>query len=289
MKKLVNKRLMWFLENGNLLSNLQCGFRKNRSTINHLLRLETFIREAFIRGEHMVAVFFDLEKAFDTTWKYGILRDLHKMGLRGYLPQFIEKFLSNRSFQVKVGSCLSDPQSQEDGVPQGSVLSPLLFEIKMDSIVSELSNGIDGSLFVDDFSILYKSKGSIDAIERQLQLNKLELWANRNGFKFSTNKTVAVHFCKKRKCTRQPDLILCKERLPVREEAKFLGVIFDSKLSFLPHLKDLKKRCQVSLNALKILSNPEWGGDVETLLHLYRSIVRSKLDYASPPKNRLLN
>ena len=284
MKKLVNKRLMWFLENGNLLSNLQCGFRKNRSTMDHLVRLETFIREAFIRGEHMVAVFFDLEKAFDTTWKYGILRDLHKMGLRGYLPQFIENFLKNRSFQVKVGSCLSDPQSQEDGVPQGSVLSPLLFEIKMDSIVSELSNGIDGSLFVDDFSILYKSKGSIDTIERQLQLqlNKLELWANRNGFKFSTNKTVAVHFCKKRKCTRQPDLILCKERLPVREEAKFLGVTFDSKLSFLPHLKELKKRCQVSLNALKILSNPEWGGDIETLLHLYRSIVRSKLDYASP-------
>ena len=94
--------------------------------MDHLVRLETFIREAFIRGEHIVAVFFDLEKAFDTTWKYGILRDLHKMGLRGYLPQFIENFLKNRSFQVKVGSHLSDPLTQEEGVPQGSVLSPLL-------------------------------------------------------------------------------------------------------------------------------------------------------------------
>ena len=284
MEKLVNKRLMWVLENGNLLSSLQCGFRKNRSTMDHLVRLETFIREAFIRGEHIVAVFFDLEKAFDTTWKYGILRDLHKMGLRGYLPQFIENFLKNRSFQVKVGSHLSDPLTQEEGVPQGSVLSPLLFEIKMDSIVSELSNGIDGSLFVDDFSILYKSRAPIDTIERQLQLqlNKLELWANKNGFKFSTSKTEAVHFCRKRKCTRQPDLRLCKERLPVSKEYKYLGVIFDHKLSFLPHLKNLKKRCQLALNALKILSNPEWGGDTETLLHLYRSIVRSKLDYASP-------
>ena len=284
MEKLVNKRLMWILENEKLLSTLQCGFRRNRSTMDHLVRLESFIRNAFIRGEHMVAVFFDLEKAFDTTWKNGILRDLHKMGLRGYLPQFIEQFLENRSFQVKVGSHLSDTQTQEEGVPQGSVLSPLLFEIKMDSIVRELSNGIDGSLFVDDFSILYKTKGSIDTIERQLQLqlNKLEIWAHENGFKFSTNKTVAVHFCKKRKCTRQPDLKLCKERLPVKDEAKYLGVTFDSKLSFLPHIKDLKKRCQLSLNALKILSNPEWGGDAETLLHLYRSIVRSKLDYASP-------
>ena len=284
MEKLVNKRLMWFLETTNFLSDIQCGFRRNHSTMDHLVRLETFIREGFIRGEHMVGVFFDLEKAFDTTWKYGILRDLHGMGLRGNLPNFIEQFLNNRSFQVKVGTELSDPLSQEEGVPQGSVLSPLLFEIKMNSIAETLSNGVDGSLFVDDFSVLYRSRGSIDVIERQLQLqlNKLEKWANENGFKFSPTKTVAVHFCKKRKCIRQPDLKLNKERLPVKDEVRFLGVIFDSKLSFLPHLKDLKKRCQTALNAIKILSHPEWGGDRETLLHLYRSVVRSKLDYASP-------
>ena len=59
-------------------------------------------------------------------------------------------------------------------------------------------------------------------------------------------------------------------------------MIFDKKLSFIPHIKDLKTRCKIALNALKIFSNPEWGGDTDTLLHLYRSIIRSKLDYASP-------
>ena len=81
-----------------LITLLQCGFRKQRSTTDHLIRLESFIREAFIQRQHAVAVFFDLEKAYDCTCKYGIMKDLHLAGLRGRLPCFIEGFLKN-SFQ----------------------------------------------------------------------------------------------------------------------------------------------------------------------------------------------
>ena len=281
MEKMVNKRLVWWLEKNNKLSKYQCGFRKNRSTLDQLVRLETFIRNAFINKEHVVAVFFDLEKAFDTTWKYGILKDLYSLGLRGNLPTFIKNFLSNRSFQVKVGSELSTPFEQEEGVPQGSILSPILFEIKMDSITKTLKENIDCSLYVDDFLICYKSKSNIDTIERQLQLqlNRLEEWANKNGFKFSPSKTHSVHFCRKTSCVREPELKLYNQKLKCENQARFLGLIFDKKLTFLPHLKDTKLRCQKALNLLKILSNPEWGGDTEILLHLYHSMVRSKLDY----------
>ena len=78
---MINKRLVWFLETNNILSNIQCGIRKNRSTIDQLVRLETFIRDAFVNKEHAVSVFFYLEKAYNTTWKYGILKDLHNIGL----------------------------------------------------------------------------------------------------------------------------------------------------------------------------------------------------------------
>ena len=284
MEKLINKRLSWFLEKNSLLSPLQSGYRKNRSTMDHLVRLETYIRQAFANGEHISAIFFDLEKAFDTTWKYGIMKDLHELNLRGNLPKFIENFLKNRSFQVKVGSTLSDPYVQEEGVPQGSILSPLLFEIKINSITKTLKSDINSSLYVDDFLICYKSRGKIDSIERQLQqqLKILEEWANQNGFKFSPTKTTAVHFCRKRSCVKQHELNLYGQKLPVKNETRFLGVIFDRTLSFVPHIKDLKTRCTTAINALKILAHPEWGGDTETLLHLYRSLVRSKLDYASP-------
>ena len=284
LEKLIQKRLQWFLEKNNCLSSLQSGYRKNRSTMDHLVRLEHFIRDAFINGEHISAVFFDLEKAFDTTWKFGIMKDLHNLGLRGNLPLFIQNFLKNRSFHVKVGSELSDPFTQEEGVPQGSILSPLLFEIKINSITKQLKSNINSSLYVDDFLICYKSKARIETIDRQLQqqLNILEKWANTNGFKFSPTKTVAVHFCKKTSCIRKHELNLYNERLPVKDETRFLGVIFDRRLSFIPHIKDLKNRCKPALNALKIFSHPEWGGDAESLLHIYRSLVRSKLDYASP-------
>ena len=107
MERMINDRLVWYLEKHKLLTPVQCGFRKNRSTTDHLVRLETFVREAFIQRQHAVVVFFDLERAYDTTWKYGIMRDLHRAGLRGRLPTFIEGFLQNRNFQVRIDSCLS--------------------------------------------------------------------------------------------------------------------------------------------------------------------------------------
>ena len=80
VERMVNERLVWYLEKNGLLAKQQCGYRSNRSTVDHLVRLETFIRDAFIHNQHLVAVFFDLQKAYDTTWKYGILKDLHNMG-----------------------------------------------------------------------------------------------------------------------------------------------------------------------------------------------------------------
>ena len=86
LERMINTRLVWYLESNNLISPVQSGFRSERSTNDNLITLETFIRDAFIKKEHVVAVFFDLEKAYDTTWRYGILRDLHELGLKGRLP-----------------------------------------------------------------------------------------------------------------------------------------------------------------------------------------------------------
>ena len=80
------------------------------------MRLETFVREAFVQRQHAIAIFFDLEKAYDTTLKYGIMNDLHDSGLCGRLPTFVEGFLKNRQFQVKVGSNFSQLYDQEMGV-----------------------------------------------------------------------------------------------------------------------------------------------------------------------------
>ena len=114
------------------------------------------------------------------------MRDLHNAGLHGRLPLFIESFLKNRQFHVRLGSSYSDLFDQEMGVPQGSILSVSLFGLKINSIVKAISPGVECSLYVDDFLLCYRSK-HIHIIERHFQqcLNKLADWADTNGFKFS--------------------------------------------------------------------------------------------------------
>ena len=83
MERMINARLMWSLESRGLLSEKQCGLRKNHSMLDHLVHFETFIRNAFVKKEHVLTIFFDLEKAYDTTWKHSILADLWDLGFRG--------------------------------------------------------------------------------------------------------------------------------------------------------------------------------------------------------------
>ena len=131
MERMVNNRLVWYLKRNKIITPTQSGFRKGRSTTDQLVPLEFFVREAFIQKQHATAIFFDLEKAYDTTWKFGILKDLHDTGLRGRLPLFIAVFLSAKKFQVRVGGSYSKLCEQETGVPQGSILSVTLFCLKI--------------------------------------------------------------------------------------------------------------------------------------------------------------
>ena len=120
-------------------------------------------------------------------------------------------------------------------------------------------------------------------IERQLQLclNKHQQWATNNGFRFSKTKTVCMHICQKRGLHLDTQLFLDQSPIPVVEETKFLGVIFDRKLSFVPHLKHTKNKAPKALNLLKVIENTEWGTDRKVMLRLYKYLVRSKLDYGS--------
>ena len=117
--------------------------------------------------------------------------------------------------------------------------------------------GVHCSLYVDEFLICYRSK-NMHTNERQLQknLNNIQDWATKDGFKFSKSKTVCMHFCQLRKAHDDPVLTLDGTPIPVVEETKFLGVIFDKKLTFIPHIKKLKAKCQKALDLLELLPIP---------------------------------
>ena len=192
-----------------------------------------------------------MEKVYDTTWRYGILKDIQDSGLKGRLLIFIQSFLEKRTMQIGVGSTLSDLFDQEQGVTQESILSTTLFNIKINDIVYCLDYKTDCSLYVDDFCICYCSK-NMQKNERQLQqcLNRIEDCATENSFKFSKSKTQCVHFGQQKKLHNRPALRLYGSNIPVVPGAKFLVVIFDRKLSFIPNIKYLKNKCRKALNLL---------------------------------------
>ena len=142
MEKMVNPRLLWFAENNGLLSPSQSGSRPGRSTLHSLVCLEEQIKRGFANRQPTVAVFFDISKAYDTTWRHHILRTLHSAGLRGPLAHFLVGFLHHRTFQVRLNGALSDTYELQMGIPQGSVLSSTLFAIAVNGVTSWLPSGV---------------------------------------------------------------------------------------------------------------------------------------------------
>ena len=280
MERMVNQRLNWFLEYHQLIDRNQCGFRPSRGTIDHLVRLEEEIKRAFLKKQHLLAIFFDIKKAYDTCWKHGILKSLHNFGLRGNLPIFVKNFLDNRTFRVRVGSTLSEEYPQHLGVPQGSVLSPTLFSVMINSVLSALPVSVGKMLYVDDLTI-YSSSARLEGAERQITtaLRSIDDWTKKTGFMFSPVKSVCVHFHRRRGLFLEPQFSLGGELIPVRTEVRYLGLIFDSRLTWLPHLRNLRLRCSKSLDILRVVSRQAWGADRTVLLRLYRALIRSKIDY----------
>ena len=255
MERIVNKRLVWFLESNKLITNSQCGFRKHWSTMDHVFKLETSIREANIQKQHLITV-FDLEKAYETTRKFRIMKDLHSLGLWGRLPNFIKSFLSDRHFRVQIRSMFTNFNRQEEGVPQGSILSVTLFNIKINSITRCLTPGIDGYLYIDDFCITSRSKYMWTA-ERQLQqwINKITHWANTNGFNISKSKVRCMHFCQLRKIHNDPLIKLEDTEIPVVNEYKFLRIIINRKLLFISHIKYSKSKNTHAQQLLRVVTH----------------------------------
>ncbi|GFW74715.1 putative RNA-directed DNA polymerase from transposon X-element [Trichonephila clavipes] len=150
----------------------------------------------------------------------------------------------------------------------------------MSNILHQLPPSVRGMLYVDDLQV--SCQGSdMRLIERQLQttVNRLVKWCDQNGHTISSSKSSCVHFCRKRNLHPDPSIHIGNIQIPVVSAVRFLGVIFDSKLTFLPHVLYLRKKCERSLNILKVLSNTLWGADRVSLLRVYHALILSRLDY----------
>lgn len=286
MEGMVNSRLVWILEDCNFINKNQAGFRRHHSTTDHLATLESDIQFALQNKKHLIAVFFDISKAYQMVWRPIIFESLRRIGIKNNLFCFINNFLSERTFKVANGNSYSEDFLQENGIPQGSKISVTLFLIAINSVMNNVIAPVKGLLFADDL-VIYMEHNDHDIICQHLQrtINKLEKWSNESGFIFNTSKTKIVHFCRKYKPHRDPEIKLFNHIIPVSESNKFLGLVFDKKLTWVTHIKNIYKQSMSNLNIIKILSNKKYGIEEQHLYKVYNNIILSRIDYGSVAYN----
>ena len=222
MERMVNNRLLKYLEENHILNDCQSGYRKNRSTEDQTTYLAQEIEDAFQKKQKLLATFFDLSKAFDKVWKDGLLLKLANCGVNGRMLVWIRDFLTRRCARVKTNNKLSNLVYLHEGVPQGGVLSPTLFLVFINDLPQQFTPYVHRALHADDLAI-WTQADSVCTAQARMQdaISKVEQWARDWGVTINESKTVSTLFSL---CTKPEPLklIVNNTEIPVSSTAKYL-------------------------------------------------------------------
>ena len=271
MERILKQAILRHLTSNSLLSSSQHGFLPNRSCTTNLLIFMDSLTEARDVGLISDAVFFDFAKAFDRVPHAPLLSKMHALGIRGSVYRWIEAFLGNRSFKVKTGQTLSESSPISSGVPQGSVLGPLLFLIFITDLPDVVASNV--LLYADDLKIWNSDNPAI----LQADINAITAWSNMWGLPLNFEK--CVHMAFGGESGNHFTISGSSEtRIASVTTKKELGVLFTSSLSFSDHHLAAAKKGFAVLAMIKRTFPRIQARDFHTLYGVY---VRPLLEYAS--------
>lgn len=280
-ERVISDRLNSHTKKARILPDFQFGFRQKLGTENQLVRIINDISMSFNQKRTTVMLLYDVEKAFDRVWSQALITKLLKFKYPLYLIKLLQSYLKNRKFVVRVGDSISNIQSIEAGVPQGSVLGPSLFTIYISDIPTLHNTKI--AQFADDTAI-YAESFSAEIAYRKLMIHNryLQDYFKKWKIKLNNTKTEIIIFTKK-----FTDIIIHSLKTPNADlkpvkQVKYLGMILDSRLSFVPHITKAVKAAYAAINRLYPLINSKSYLSLENKLLLYKSAIRPILTYAAP-------
>ena len=230
-EKAADSRYGWHIEDNNILPNEQFGFRKRHSTTQQLLRVTDKITDAFNEKRYTGIVFLDVAKAFDRVWHHGLICKMIDLNFPTYLINFTQSYLSNRSFSVHIESASSTYRPILAGVPQGSIIGPVLFNLFTYDIPTSLPN-VQLAMYADDVAIIAQSLRPTQLGEYlQPALDTLYNWYRENRMTLNTGKTTATLFTRLRKDLTPPGISINGDQIAWSPTSLYLGALLDSKLN----------------------------------------------------------
>ena len=269
-----------YLQENSPISKKQWGFMSSRSTVSALIRVIDDWLCALDQGYEVCVVFFDVSKAFDTVPHLALLSKLSELGLDPFLLRWIRSYLSNRSQYVSIDGVDSHILPVISGVPQGSVLGPLLFILYINDVATVISAESEVNMFADDIALYRIIKSSTDYSHLQNDINSISVCIKQKHLQFNTNKCKLMLITKKKdKSIQPPQLVLDGVPLARVHSYKYLGITLTSNLCWSPHIMNCcnKARRPVGLLYRQFYEN----ATSPTLLKLYCSFIRPHLEYAA--------
>ena len=282
-EKLMYKRLRSYCEKNGIFFSSQYGFRDNCSTQHAILDILNKIQSKIDAKLFSCGIFIDLKKGFDTVDHSILLHKLNHYGVRGIINTWFSSHLSKRSQSTQIGSTVSNKEEIVCGVPQGSVLGPLLFLIYVNDIY-RCSQIFDFYLFADDTNLLYSNKDLKD-LETVVndELIKVGDWLDANKLSLNTSKSNFVIFHPyqhKPDCTIQLEIYNndLKESVPLEQKTfvKYLGILIANNLSWKYHIDYISSKVSKGIGMIARLRHLV---PFATLLNIYRSLIEPYISY----------
>ncbi len=275
-EKLMHKRLTTFLDKHDVLFAHQFGFQKSKSTTQAILDLCNQLTNALNKKEISCCIFLDFAKAFDTVDHKILLDKLSHYGIRGSALNWFKSYLASRTQKVSINGTLSEPQTITHGVPQGSVLGPLLFLIYINDLPS-CSSILKFHLFADDTSIFfsYNNAKDLESIVN-LELKNVSTWLSANRLTLNVDKSNFLTISNKKKGESAIDIKIDNNSIKEKDYIKYLGVLIDNKLNWKQHTQYVNTKVSKGIG---ILAKMRHFVSQDVLRQLYHAFIAPHISY----------
>lgn len=285
-ERVIQRRILEVIEERKIIPEEQHGFRRRHGTIHQTTRITDFIIQGFNVSKVTTGVFLDIEKAFDRVWHQGLVRKLIDFRIPLAYGKLIHSYLTNRCFQVKVNEEESTKKWSKAGVPQGSVLGPLLYLLYTADVPTTDDTVI--ATFADDTAILAQGRHTAGLAKKiNTHLEEIEKWTEKWKIKVNGKKSNGIIFTKRPKKHKPIRSIkFSEEDIPWKTEVKYLGITMDQKLDFQKHINEAEIKAKRINQELYPLLNRRSKVSIENKIRIYTSVIRPTMTYGAPTWNQ---